>query len=161
MDLGAFSVSLPVADLGASRAFYEALGFDVAGGDPDHGYLVLRNGTTTIGLFEGMFEEPILTFNPRLGQDMRPEPDGDDVRDIHAAVVAAGLEPGYDAPGGAPSDEWLAADRGAAGHFVLADPDGHAILVDQFDEEVLAMLSPDAGGDPDSGGRGDGGHGAG
>lgn len=145
MQLGAFSISLAVSDLGRARAFYEALGFEVAGGDPEHHYLILRNGLSTIGLFEGMFDGNILTFNPRLGQDMHPDPDGDDVRDIHDTVVAAGLEPTYDTPGGEPSREWLEADRGAAGHFVLTDPDGNTILVDQFDAEVLATLAPDEG----------------
>lgn len=143
MHLGAFSISLAVADLARSRAFYEALGFEVSGGSPDHGYLILRNGQSTIGLFEGLFSDNILTFNPRLGQDMRLDPEGDDVRDIHDAVMAAGLEPGYDTPGGEPSREWLEADRGAAGHFVLTDPDGNAILIDQFDDDVLESLADD------------------
>ena len=70
LELGAFSVSLNVADLGASRAFYEALGFVVTGGDPAHNYLILKNGESTIGLFHGMFEGNILTFNPGLTNRM-------------------------------------------------------------------------------------------
>ena len=64
MDLGAFSISLAVEDLARSRAFYETLGFEVTGGDPEHGYLILVNGRSVVGLFQGMFEQNILTFNP-------------------------------------------------------------------------------------------------
>ena len=68
MDLGLFSISLAVQDLAASRAFYEKLGFEVTGGDEEH-YVIMVNGTTVIGLFEGMFEKNILTFNPGLALD--------------------------------------------------------------------------------------------
>ncbi len=122
MILGAFSASLAVADLGRSRTFYEALGFEVTGGDADAGWLILRNGETTIGLFEGMFDRNILTFNPRLrGSDMHPQPDWPDVREIQAALLDAGLE----------LDELVATDDGA-GHLALTDPDGNPILIDQF-----------------------------
>jgi catechol 2,3-dioxygenase-like lactoylglutathione lyase family enzyme len=121
MSLGAFSVSLPVADLAASRAFYEALGFSPVGGDADENWLILRNGDTVIGLFQGMFDEPILTFNPGIDQQMRPLEDFDDVRQIQERLLAGGVE--------------LVAQTDPAGtdpaHIVLVDPDGHRIMVDQ------------------------------
>lgn len=122
MDLGAFSVSLAVADLDRSRSFYEALGFAVAGGDADEGWLILRNGDTTIGLFHGMFESNILTFNPGLGQDMSEPETFTDVREIQARLQAAGIELGE------------TADESSSGpaHLTLTDPDGNAILIDQF-----------------------------
>lgn len=141
MHLGAFSVSLSVADLDASRTFYERLGFEVTGGDPDQGWQILRNGEAMLGLFQGMFEGNVLTFNPGIAQDMGLDDDPDDVRDIHDELVESGLEPGYDAPGMDEADEPLAGDRGDAGHFTLVDPDGNAILVDQFPREVLEAMA--------------------
>ena len=128
MDLGMFSISLTVKDLAASRAFYEKLGFRVTGGDPDHNYLIMANGTTVIGLFHGMFEKNILTFNP--GLKATPEmtleagrlEEFTDVREIQAGLRAQGLEPIEAA------DE---ATEGAA-HLTLEDPDGNPILIDQF-----------------------------
>jgi len=122
MPLGAFSVSLPVADLAASRAFYEQLGFSVTGGNADENWLIMRSGDTVIGLFHGMFDEPILTFNPGIDQQMQQLDDFTDVRDIQAALSGAGIDPieGTDPHGTDPA------------HIVLADPDGHRIMVDQF-----------------------------
>lgn len=78
MNLGAFSVSLAVANIEASRAFYERLGFAPAGGDPAQGWLILRNGETTIGLFQGMVERNILTFNPGWSSQAEPLAEFDD-----------------------------------------------------------------------------------
>lgn len=122
MDLGAFSISLGVKDLAASRAFYEKLGFVVTGGDPAHKYLILVNGRTVIGLFEGMFEGNILTFNPGwIGPDEEAPPDFTDVREIAAHLDAMGVD--------------LATrelpEEGGPGHITFADPDGNQILIDQ------------------------------
>lgn len=122
MKLGAFSISLNVADLDRSRRFYEHLGFEVAGGDADENWLILRNGETVIGLFHGMFDHNILTFNPGLTQAAEQTDDFTDVRDVQAALRAAGIEiaVGTDA------------DATGPGHIVLVDPDGNQIMVDQF-----------------------------
>lgn len=121
MNLGAFSVSLAVEDLTRSRSFYETLGFEVTGGDPDHGYLILVNGDTTIGLFQGMFEENILTFNPGWSGPGREAEDFTDVREIAARLEEAGIElTARELPEG-----------GGPGHVAFADPDGNPILIDQ------------------------------
>lgn len=121
MDLGAFSVSLSVQDLDASAAFYGNLGFEVVGGSRDHGWLILRQGTTTIGLFHGMFEGNLLTFNP--GWDAQAQPVGTftDVRVIQQRLQAAGIT------------FLQQADESTTGpaSFVIQDPDGNTILVDQ------------------------------
>lgn len=121
MSLGAFSVSLPVADLAASTTFYRALGFEPVAGDPDEHWLILRNGDAVIGLFEGMFDEPILTFNPGMDQQMQPVDPFVDVRDVQAHLWAAGIEPvtSTEAAGTEPA------------HIVVVDPDGNRIMVDQ------------------------------
>lgn len=124
MELGAFSVSLNVANLQRSRAFYEQLGFVVTGGDPDHGYLILKNGESTIGIFQGMFEGNILTFNPGLTSRMERIEDFLDVRQIQVRLQSAGIEPVM------PIDP-EAGDQGPAS-LTLTDPDGNAILIDQF-----------------------------
>ena len=122
LELGAFSVSLAVADLEASRRFYAALGFDVTGGSADEGWLILKNGETTLGLFHGMFERNILTFNPGLTNRMERLESYLDVREIEHRLREAGLaletapEPG---------------SRGA-GSVTLVDPDGNPVLIDQF-----------------------------
>jgi catechol 2,3-dioxygenase-like lactoylglutathione lyase family enzyme len=120
--LGAFSVSLSVADLDASRGFYETLGFSVAGGDADQGWLILRNGEATIGLFHGMFEGNILTFNPGWTQGAEPTSDFTDVRDVQATLRDAGVELVED----------TADDGTGPAHIVLSDPDGNRIMIDQF-----------------------------
>ncbi len=123
MKLGAFSVSLNVADLDVSKAFYEKLGFAETGGDAEHGYLILANDTTIIGLFKDMFEGNILTFNPGLTNDQEQTDDFTDVRQVQANLEAAGLE----------LTERLDEDNTeGAGHVALVDPDGNAILIDQF-----------------------------
>lgn len=122
MELGAFSISLSVKDLAASRAFYEKLGFEVTGGDAEKGWLILVNAPAVIGLFHGMFEGNILTFNPGLvlGPDQPDE--FTDVRQIQAALTEAGIELNETVPDDNP--------EGPA-HITLIDPDGNAILIDQ------------------------------
>ena len=122
MELGAFSVSLAVKDLAASKAFYEKLGFEETGGDAGSGWLIMVNAPAIIGLFQGMFDGNILTFNPGLVLGPDQPDDFTDVREIEAALVAAGLELG----------ETVADDNpeGPA-HVTLTDPDGNAILIDQ------------------------------
>lgn len=122
MELGAFSISLSVKDLATSQAFYEKLGFVETGGNADEGWLILVNEPAVIGLFQGMFEGNILTFNPGLvlGPD-QPEA-FTDVRQIQDALTEAGLELGETVPADNP--------EGPA-HITLTDPDGNAILIDQ------------------------------
>ena len=121
MDLGAFSVSLAVKDIAASRQFYEKLGFGVVGGDPSQGWQILRNGTTTIGLFQGMFEGNILTFNPGWDSDAQPLDSFTDVRDLQRQLRAAGVTFEQEAP----------EDTTGPASFILVDPDGNQIYVDQ------------------------------
>lgn len=120
MELGTFSVSLSVKDLGVSKAFYETLGFTQFGGDPDHGYVVMKNGAHLIGLYHGMFEGNMLTFNPGWDQSAQPIDDFDDVRDIEAKLVAAGVDM---------STPCVAGDGVA--HCIFSDPDGNIIMLDQ------------------------------
>ncbi|MBB5204930.1 catechol 2,3-dioxygenase-like lactoylglutathione lyase family enzyme [Inhella inkyongensis] len=121
MKLGAFSVSLSVKDLGASRAFYEKLGFAVIGGVAEQSWLILRNADeVTIGLFQGMFEKNLLTFNPGWNARCENLAEFSDVRQLQAQLKAAGLEVG----------EAVAGDAGP-GYFTLTDPDGNPILIDQ------------------------------
>ena len=120
MQLGAFSISLAVKDLKASLAFYEQLGFSVFAGDGEH-YQILKSGDTIIGLFQGMFDNNILTFNPRWNQHCETQEDGTDVRDIAQHLRSAGLEL---------MQESLDGDSGP-GSFVVVDPDGNPILIDQ------------------------------
>ena len=119
--LGKFSVSLTVKDIAVSRAFYEKLGFKVSGGDQAQKWLVLQNETATIGLFQGMFEKNLLTFNPGWDRSKNTLPDFDDVREIQLTLVSKGLT--------------LAtkADESSTGpaSLTLLDPDGNPILIDQ------------------------------
>ncbi len=121
MNLGAFSVSLAVKDLAASRSFYEKLGFEVAGGVAEQNWLILRNGDHVIGLFQGMFERNILTFNPGWGQDGQPGSERTDVRELQRELKKRGVELVTEA------DE---STTGPAS-FMITDPDGNVILVDQ------------------------------
>ena len=121
MELGAFSVSLAVKDLAASRAFYEALGFEAFHGEAAQGWLILRNGAATIGLFQGMFERNILTFNPGWDADAKPLDAFTDIREIQRGLKAAGIRLEMEA------DE---ATTGPAS-VVIEDPDGNQILFDQ------------------------------
>lgn len=121
MELGAFSISLAVKNLAASREFYEKFGFSVFAGDADSHYLILKNGATTIGLFEGMFEENILTFNPGWNSNAETLDSFTDVRELQRQLKAQGVEFHSEA------DE---STTGPAS-FVVVDPDGNPILVDQ------------------------------
>ena len=121
MRLGNFSVSLAVKDIGASRAFYEKLGFRVLLGDQAKNWLILQNDTSTIGLFQGMFSKNTLTFNPGWDRNGGTVPDFDDVRDIQRTLKERGLTLAPEA------DE---AGTGPASLMVL-DPDGNPILLDQ------------------------------
>ena len=121
MQLGAFSISLAVGDLDASRSFYEKLGFTVTGGDGEQ-YLIMINGSAIIGLFQGLFDRNILTFNPGLAQDTSRVEDFTDVRDIRASLVADGIEMSTDTD----------PDGTGPASIVVADPDGNPVLVDQF-----------------------------
>lgn len=121
MKLGAFSISLAVKDIGASIAFYKSLGFEDMGGVPDQNWVILKNGDTVIGLFQGMFEGNMLTFNPGWDQAAQPVDPFDDVRDIQKHLKSEGVA--IDAE----------ADESTSGpaHIMLTDPDGNAILIDQ------------------------------
>jgi lactoylglutathione lyase len=121
MELGNFSVSLAVRDLEASRDFYQKLGFDAVFGEPSQGWVILRNGDTLIGLFQGMFERNTLTFNPGWDRDTNPLPTFTDVRELQRSLKAQGVEfvSEVDDSGSGP------------GSFIVVDPDGNPILVDQ------------------------------
>lgn len=119
--LGAFSISLAVKDIEASKTFYETLGFKTMGGDQAQGWLILKNGPTIIGLFQGMFEKNCLTFNPGWDQDAKNVDAFEDVRALQKRLSEAGLDVG---------DPIDAASTGPA-HFTLTDPDGNPVLIDQ------------------------------
>jgi lactoylglutathione lyase len=121
MELGAFSVSLAVKDIHASKAFYEKLGFEVFHGDISQNWLVLKNGEHVIGLFQGMFEKNILTFNPGWNQQAQPLDAFTDVRELQRQLKVQGLE------------FMSEADETTTGptSFIIVDPDGNPILVDQ------------------------------
>ncbi|MDH3676397.1 MAG: VOC family protein [Anaerolineae bacterium] len=121
MELGAFSVSLTVKDLEASKSFYENLGFQVFAGDATQNWLILKNGDHIIGLFQGMFEKNILTFNPGWDQNGKTLNSFTDVRDLQRALKAQGLKIESEA------DE---STTGPAS-FIVIDPDGNPILIDQ------------------------------
>lgn len=122
MDLGAFSISLAVQDLQASKAFYEKLGFQATGGDAEQGWLILVNGRSVIGLFQGMFDKNILTFNPGLDPVEGMTETFTDVRAIREALVGAGVE--------MTEDNTQETDSGPA-HIAFLDPDGNPVLIDQ------------------------------
>ena len=121
LQLGNFSVSLNVKDLKASQAFYEKLDFRQVGGNPAQNWVVLQNGSTTIGLFQGMFERNMLTFNPGWNAQKETLKEFEDVRELQAKLKERGLTPKPEAD--------LATDGPA--YFMLTDPDGNPILVDQ------------------------------
>ena len=121
MKLGAFSISLAVKDIAASRAFYETLGFEQVMGDQSQNWLILRNGDTTIGLFQGMFERNMLTFCPGWNSQAEPLPEFEDVREIQRRLKAGGL---------ALMSEADESTTGPAS-LMLIDPDGNPILIDQ------------------------------
>ena len=121
MELGAFSVSLSVKDLEASRQFYEKLGFVTFLGDATQDWLILKNGDHVIGLFRGMFERNTLTFNPGWDSDANPVESFTDIRDLQRQLKAQGVEfvSEVEESGSGP------------GSFIVVDPDGNPILVDQ------------------------------
>jgi len=119
--LGNFSVSLAVKDIKASKAFYEKLDFVQVGGMLEQNWVVLQNGTTTIGLFQGMFEKNSLTFNPGWDHERKPPAEFQDVRELQRVLKSRGLKP---------QPEANEASEGPA-FFALLDPDGNPILVDQ------------------------------
>ena len=121
MELGAFSVSLNVKDLDASKSFYMKLGFDVFAGDATQNWLIMKNGTHIIGLFQGMFEKNILTFNPGWDQNCNALDSFTDVRDLQRNLKQQGLTLDSEA------DE---STTGPAS-FIVSDPDGNPILIDQ------------------------------
>jgi lactoylglutathione lyase len=121
MQLGNFSISLAVKDLAASRAFYEKLGFEAFGGDPSQNWLILKNGEHVIGLFQGMFERNMLTFNPGWDSNAQRLEDFTDVRELQRRLKEQGVQLAAEA------DETT---TGPA-HFMAIDPDGNPILVDQ------------------------------
>ncbi len=122
MELGAFSVSLSVRDLAASREFYENLGFTQFGGNAEENWLIMKNGPHVIGLFHGMFEGTMLTFNPGWDQDAQPLESFTDIREVQRALTAAGVPLLQEA------------DESTSGpaSVVLTDPDGNTILLDQY-----------------------------
>ncbi len=121
MELGAFSVSLAVKDIGASRTFYEKLGFEVFFGEASQNWLIMKNGDHAIGLFQGMFERNLLTFNPGWDSNAQKKASFTDVRDLQRQLKARGVP------------LMQAADETTTGpaSFMVVDPDGNPILVDQ------------------------------
>ena len=121
MELGAFSVSLAVKDIEASRLFYEKLGFTLFAGDQSQNWLIMKNGEHNIGLFQGMFDKNILTFNPGWNSDAQPLGDFTDVRELQRRLKADGVE------------LVMEADESSTGpaSLMIVDPDGNTILVDQ------------------------------
>lgn len=121
MELGAFSISLTVKDIAASQAFYQKLGFHIFGGDASQNWLILKNGDHVIGLFQGMFEQNILTFNPGWDNNARQLDSFTDIRELQRQLKAEGLTLLSEA------DE----NSNGPASFMLLDPDGNPILVDQ------------------------------
>ncbi len=121
MELGAFSVSLAVKDLSASQAFYEKLGFELFHGEASQGWLIMKSPSCVIGLFQGMFEQNILTFNPGWNDSAQALDTYTDVREIQRKLKEDGIEFATEA------DETTSGPAS----FVIVDPDGNMILVDQ------------------------------
>ena len=121
MQLGAFSISLAVKDIAASLAFYQKLGFEIFGGDIAQNWLILKNGDAIIGLFQGMFEKNILTFNPGWDSNAQQVDGFTDIRELQRRLRAQGV------------DFQSEADESTTGpaSFTLLDPDGNPVLVDQ------------------------------
>ncbi|WP_435314138.1 VOC family protein [Cellulophaga fucicola] len=121
MKLGAFSISLNVKDIKISKEFYKKLGFTVFAGDIDKKYLILKNESTVVGLFEGMFDKNMLTFNPGWDQNANKLENYNDIRDIQKQLITSGLQPS------------IKADENSTGpaSIIIIDPDGNPILLDQ------------------------------
>lgn len=121
MRLGAFSISLAVKDIQRSKAFYESLGFTGLGGDVNQKWLILKNEKSIIGLFEGMFEHNIITFNPGWDENAQNLEEFDDVRVIQEHLKNAGIQLTAEAD----------ANTSGPAYIMLTDPDGNNILIDQ------------------------------
>ncbi len=121
MDLGAFSISLAVKDIRASKDFYEKLGFTDFGGDIGQNWLIMKNGDWIIGLFQGMFEKNMLTFNPGWNSNVEEVNPFTDIRILQEKLRAKGIKFVSEAD----------VNSEGPGHFVIVDPDGNPILVDQ------------------------------
>jgi catechol 2,3-dioxygenase-like lactoylglutathione lyase family enzyme len=121
MELGAFSISLTVKDIRVSKEFYEKLGFKEFGGDITQNWLIMKNGDHIVGLFQGMFEANLLTFNPGWDQEAEKLDSFVDVREIQRQLKAQGIEIVTEA------DE----NTSGPAHIVIVDPDGNTILIDQ------------------------------
>lgn len=120
--LGAFSISLSVKDLQVSKEFYEKLGFSQLGGGMEMNYLIMKNGNTIIGLFHGMFEGNILTFNPGLNENNEPLEKYDDIRVIQENLLVNGIE----------LQDTIEPNNVGPASLFFSDPDGNIILIDQF-----------------------------
>lgn len=121
MQLGAFSISLTVKDIHASKDFYEKIGFETLGGDTDQNWLILKNGLTVIGLFQGMFEKNMLTFNPGWDENAQNLDSFTDIREIQKTLKGKGINFTSEA------DETISGPAS----FTVEDPDGNPILFDQ------------------------------
>jgi predicted lactoylglutathione lyase len=121
MKLGAFSISLAVKDINASKKFYETLGFTQFAGSLEQNYLIMKNEKSIIGLFQGMFENNIITFNPGWDDNAQKLENFDDVRDIQKHLLQQGVAIEHKA------DETTSGPA----NFVVLDPDGNAVLIDQ------------------------------
>ncbi|MVS97832.1 VOC family protein [Devosia marina] len=121
MELGAFSVSLAVKDIAASRSFYEKLGFSAIMGEEAQNWLIMKNGDHVIGLFQGMFDKNILTFNPGWNADSEQLPDFTDIRKIQQSLKSVGIEVGTE----------VDPQSSGPANFSVTDPDGNVILFDQ------------------------------
>ncbi len=121
MQLGNFSISLSVSDIHASLSFYQKLGFEIMGGDIEENWIILKNSAATVGLFQGMFENNMLTFNPGWDAEGKNLQDFEDVRKLQSKLKESGIELISEA------------DESSSGpaSFIVADPDGNPILVDQ------------------------------
>jgi len=121
MNLGAFSISLTVKDIEASKAFYEKLGFETLGGDCGQGWTILKNGEHVIGLFQGMFDRNMLTFNPGWDQSARNLDQFTDIRELREELSRRGISSVQD----------NVTEASGPGSIVIEDPDGNPILIDQ------------------------------
>ena len=121
MKLGAFSISLNVKDIEASKAFYENLGFTIFGGDIKMNYLIMKNENSLIGLFQGMFDKNIITFNPGWDENAQPIDTFDDVRDIESELKNKGIK----------LETEVKENTTGPGSIFLLDPDGNPVLIDQ------------------------------
>jgi len=121
MKLGAFSISLTVKDITVSKTFYENLGFTVFAGELERKYLIMKNGNALIGLFEGMFDKNILTFNPGWDENAAKLDAFEDVRDIQKHLKKQGI----------PIEKEADENTSGPASFVVIDPDGNPVLIDQ------------------------------